>query len=159
MTKEVVYRPWSQRKLKSIVGHFPKDVRSKQKWLKEWNSVCRIYSPHMPAMMQLLKLTMPSDLKDKVIDAYEIPRNPTEWSRITPEKAQMLYSIIALAVQWEVTQQIDFTPLTKMSHENCFSCGEPGHCVRACPNKAAPCTLPKAPPSSNQNRRPTDPTV
>ena len=57
-----------------------------------------IYSPHKPAMIQLLELTLPSDLKGKVIVNCEIPCNPTEWSRITPEKAQMLYSIIALAV-------------------------------------------------------------
>ena len=64
----------------------------------------------MPATMQLLKLTLLSDLKDRVIDACEIPRNPTDLSRITLEKAQMLYSIIALAVEQEVIQQIDFTP-------------------------------------------------
>ena len=73
------------------------------------------YSGHIPAVMELLKLTLPSDLKDKEIDACEIPRNPTEWSRITPETAQMLYSAIALAVKQEVIQQIHFAPPTKMT--------------------------------------------
>ena len=97
------------------MGDFPKDVRkNKQKWLEEWESVCTIYSPHMPDMMQLLKLTLPSELRNKVIDVCEIPCNPTEFARIPPEKAQTFYSIIALAVQQEVVQQIDFTPLTKI---------------------------------------------
>ncbi len=115
MGKDVVYKPWSRRELKAIVGDFPKDVRkNKQKWLEEWDSVCTIYKPHMPDMMQLLKLTLPSNLKDKVIAACEIPCNPTEFAKITPEKAQTFYSIIALAVQQEVVQHIDFTPLTKI---------------------------------------------
>ena len=115
MGKDLVYKPWSRRELKAIVGDFPKDVRTnKQKWLEEWDSVCTIYSPHMPDMMQLLKLTLPSDLKDKVIDTCEIPRNPTEFAKITPEEAQTFYSVIALAVQQEVIQQVDFSPLTKI---------------------------------------------
>ena len=41
------------------------------------------------------------------------------------------------------------------NHENCVLCGEPGHWVRNCRNMAAPCTLPKAPPLSNQITSPT----
>lgn len=115
MGKDVVYKPWSRRELKAIVGDFPKDARTnKQKWLEEWDSVFTIYSPHMPDMMQLLKLTLPSDLKDKVIDVCEIPRNPTEFARITPEEAKIFYSVITLADNHEIIQQVDFTPLTKI---------------------------------------------
>ena len=88
MGKDVVYKLWSWSELKAIVRHFPKDVMTnKQKWLEDWNLVCMIYSPHMPAMMQLLKLMLPSDLKDKVLNACEIPHDPTELARMTPEGA------------------------------------------------------------------------
>ena len=68
-----------------------------------------IYSPHMPSMMQLLKLTLPSDLKDKVLNACD----PTEFAAITPEEDKTCYSAVALAVKQGVMQQLDFTPLTK----------------------------------------------
>ena len=115
MGKDVVYKPWSRRELKAIVRHFPKDVMTnKQKWLEEWSLVCMIYSPHMHAMMQLLKSTLPPDLKDKVLNACEIPHDPTEFARMTPEEAKTCYSVIALAVKHEVMQQIDFTPLERI---------------------------------------------
>lgn len=115
MGRDIVYKPWSRRELKAIVGDFPKDVRkNKQKWLEEWDSVWTIYRPHMPEMMQLLKLTLPTDLKDKIILLCEIPSDPTEFARITPEKAQTFYNIIALAVEKEIVQQTDFSPLTKL---------------------------------------------
>lgn len=113
--KEVVYKPWNRRELKEIVGDFPKDVRmNKHRWLEEWDSVCTIYKPHMPDMLQLLRLTLPSNVRDKVIDACEIPRNPINIAKITPEQSQTYYSVIALAVQREVVRQIDFTSLTRI---------------------------------------------
>lgn len=97
------------------MGDFPKDIKkNKQKWLEEWDSVCTIYKPHMPDMMQLLKLTLSSDLRDKIIDVCEIPTNPTEFAKITPEDAQTFYNIISLAVEKEVNQQVDFTAFTKV---------------------------------------------
>lgn len=50
--------------------------------------------------------------------SVKILRNHTEFAKIIPEEAQTFYSIIALTVQQEVVQQIDFTPLTRIRQGN-----------------------------------------
>lgn len=102
--------------LKEIVGDVPKDIRKMvkgKKWLEEWDSVCKIYKPHMPDMMQLLKLTLSPDLRNKIIDTCEILINPRDFAKLTPEDAQTS-NIISLAVEREVDQQVDFTAFTNV---------------------------------------------
>lgn len=115
MGRDIVYKPWSRRELKEIVKDFPKDIRkNKQKWREEWDSLCSIYRPHLPDMIQLLKLTLPPDVRENVIETCEIPNNPSDLAKITPEQAQAFYSIIALAVDQVVKQQTDFAALTRV---------------------------------------------
>lgn len=73
------------------MNDFPNDIhKNKQKWLEEWGSICTIYKPHLPDMLQLLKLTLPSDMRDKVIKACKIPRDPIEVAEISSGQAQRL---------------------------------------------------------------------
>lgn len=107
MRKDIVCKPWDRRELKEIVWYFSMVARKKKlKWLEEWDSVCTIYSPHLPGLMQLKKLTLPSDLTKKVIDICKIPCSPTEFSHHI-RASIWFYGIIALAVLKEVVKQVN----------------------------------------------------
>lgn len=72
--REIVYKPGNNKEEKEKEENFPEDVRTnKQKGLEEWDSACTIYKPYMPDLLQLLKLSLPPDLKEKVTEMCEIP--------------------------------------------------------------------------------------